>query len=101
MTTSCASSGPSVWTSRPLEHAGHARGRSDRPPVGEQVVWSSAQAKVEGRNFDIRKQLLKFDDVMNDQRKVIFRSASRDHGSAGRIARLHARHAVSGGRRSD
>src|SRR6056297_1436766 len=30
-----------------------------------------AQAKVEGRNFDIRKQLLKFDDVMNDQRKVI------------------------------
>ena len=31
-----------------------------------------AQAKVEGRNFDIRKQLLKFDDVMNDQRKVIF-----------------------------
>ncbi|ARO15647.1 translocase [Ketogulonicigenium robustum] len=31
-----------------------------------------AQAKVEGRNFDVRKQLLKFDDVMNDQRKVIF-----------------------------
>ena len=31
-----------------------------------------AQAKVEGRNFDIRKQLLKLDDVLNDQRKVIF-----------------------------
>ena len=31
-----------------------------------------AQAKVEARNFDIRKNLLKFDDVMNDQRKVIF-----------------------------
>ncbi|WP_413876534.1 preprotein translocase subunit SecA, partial [Albidovulum sp.] len=31
-----------------------------------------AQAKVEARNFDMRKQLLKFDDVMNDQRKVIF-----------------------------
>ena len=31
-----------------------------------------AQAKVEARNFDIRKQLLKFDDVMNDQRKAIF-----------------------------
>ncbi len=31
-----------------------------------------AQAKVEGRNFDMRKQLLKFDDVMNEQRKVIF-----------------------------
>ncbi len=31
-----------------------------------------AQARVEGRNFDIRKQLLRFDDVMNDQRKVIY-----------------------------
>ena len=31
-----------------------------------------AQSKVEARNFEIRKQLLKFDDVMNDQRKVIF-----------------------------
>jgi preprotein translocase subunit SecA len=46
---------------------------------GESIVhpWVNkslerAQAKVEGRNFDIRKQLLKFDDVMNDQRKVIF-----------------------------
>ena len=31
-----------------------------------------AQQKVEARNFDIRKNLLKYDDVMNDQRKVIF-----------------------------
>jgi preprotein translocase subunit SecA len=31
-----------------------------------------AQTKVEARNFEIRKQLLKFDNVMNDQRKVIF-----------------------------
>jgi len=31
-----------------------------------------AQRKVEGRNFDIRKQLLEFDDVANDQRKVIY-----------------------------
>ena len=51
---------------------------------GEAIVhpWvnkslEKAQAKVEGRNFDIRKQLLKFDDVMNDQRKVIF-SQRRD-----------------------
>jgi preprotein translocase subunit SecA len=42
---------------------------------GEAIVhpWvnkslEKAQAKVEGRNYDIRKQLLKFDDVMNDQR---------------------------------
>ncbi len=32
-----------------------------------------AQAKVEGRNFDMRKNVLKFDDVMNDQRRVIFK----------------------------
>jgi preprotein translocase subunit SecA len=46
---------------------------------GESIVhpWvnkslEKAQAKVEGRNFDIRKQLLKYDDVMNDQRRAIF-----------------------------
>ena len=46
---------------------------------GEAIVhpWvnkslEKAQSKVEARNFDIRKQLLKFDDVMNDQRRVIF-----------------------------
>ncbi|WP_426358422.1 preprotein translocase subunit SecA [Pseudocolwellia sp. HL-MZ19] len=32
----------------------------------------NAQRKVEGRNFDMRKQLLEFDDVANDQRKVIY-----------------------------
>ena len=32
----------------------------------------NAQRKVEGRNFDIRKQLLEFDDVANDQRKVVY-----------------------------
>jgi preprotein translocase subunit SecA len=33
---------------------------------------AKAQQKVEARNYDIRKQLLKFDDVMNDQRKVVY-----------------------------
>ena len=32
-----------------------------------------AQRKVEGRNFDIRKQLLEYDDVANDQRQIIYR----------------------------
>jgi len=36
-----------------------------------------AQQKVEARNFDIRKNLLKFDNVQNDQRKVIFDTARR------------------------
>ncbi len=52
------------------------RGRSGRQgDPGRSWVNKSlekAQAKVEARNFDIRKQLLKFDDVMNDQRKAIF-----------------------------
>ncbi|HTV88103.1 MAG TPA: preprotein translocase subunit SecA [Stellaceae bacterium] len=33
---------------------------------------AKAQEKVEARNYDIRKQLLKYDDVMNDQRKVVY-----------------------------
>ena len=37
----------------------------------------NAQRKVEGRNFDIRKQLLEFDDVANDQRKVIYEQRNR------------------------
>ena len=48
-------------------------------PEGEAIEhpWVSrsienAQRKVEGRNFDIRKQLLEYDDVANDQRKVIY-----------------------------
>ncbi len=46
---------------------------------GEAIVhpWvnkslEKAQAKVEARNFDIRKELLKYDNVMNDQRRVVF-----------------------------
>ena len=31
-----------------------------------------AQKKVEARNFDMRKNLLKYDDVMNDQRKEVY-----------------------------
>ena len=48
--------------------------------TGEQVVqnkmlansFESAQRKVEGNNFDIRKQLLQYDDVMNNQREIIY-----------------------------
>ena len=32
----------------------------------------TAQKKVEARNYDIRKQVVEYDDVMNDQRKVIY-----------------------------
>lgn len=48
--------------------------------TGEQVIQNkmfsktveSAQTKVEGNNFDIRKQLLNYDDVMNNQREIIY-----------------------------
>jgi preprotein translocase subunit SecA len=59
---------------------------------GEAIVhpWvnkalEKAQQKVEARNYDIRKQLLKFDDVMNDQRKVIYEQR-RDIMSAREVA---------------
>src|SRR5207247_4713657 len=54
-----------------------------------------AQSKVEARNFDIRKNLLKFDNVMNDQRKVVFEQRvdlMRDQNVAETVADM--RHAV-------
>jgi hypothetical protein len=66
---------------------------------GEAIVhpWinkalEKAQQKVEARNFDIRKNLLKFDDVMNDQRKVVFAQRHRADGRRGdrRDRRRHA-----------
>ena len=51
-----------------------------------------AQQKVEAYNFEIRKQLLKFDDVMNDQRKVVYEQR-RELIEAARRRRHGARHA--------
>ncbi len=51
----------------------------------------SAQRKVEARNFDIRKQLLEYDDVSNDQRKVIYQQRNElleSQDIAGMIAAL-------------
>ena len=45
-------------------------------PIEAKIVTNSierAQKKVEARNFDIRKQLLEYDDVANDQRQMIYR----------------------------
>ena len=73
---------------------------------GEAIVhpWinkalEKAQQKVEARNFDIRKNILKYDDVMNDQRKVIFEQR-RDFMARGDVARHDRRHAPRRGRRS-
>ena len=54
-----------------LEKLGLKDGESiDHPWINKAL--ERAQQKVEARNFDIRKSLLKFDDVLNDQRHVIF-----------------------------
>jgi preprotein translocase subunit SecA len=54
-----------------LQKLGLKEGEAIMHPMINKAL-EKAQKKVEARNFDIRKNLLKFDDVMNDQRKVIF-----------------------------
>ena len=54
-----------------LQKLGFKEGESiDHPWINKAL--EKAQQKVEARNFDIRKSLLQFDDVMSDQRKVIY-----------------------------
>jgi len=51
-------------------------GMKDDEPIEHKMISNAiakAQKRVEGHNFDIRKHLLDFDDVMNEQRKVIYR----------------------------
>ena len=55
-----------------MEQAGNGRGQ----PIEHNLISKAienAQRKVEGHNFEIRKQLLEYDDVMNQQREVIYR----------------------------
>ncbi|SES99536.1 preprotein translocase subunit SecA [Thalassotalea agarivorans] len=54
-----------------MRKLGMERGEAIEHPWVTRSI-ENAQRKVEGRNFDIRKQLLEFDDVANDQRKVIY-----------------------------
>ena len=64
----------------------------DGEPIEAGIVSrsiESAQRKVEARNFDIRKQLLEYDDVANDQRKVIYEQRTEILGTTeiGELAR--------------
>ncbi|WP_206485037.1 preprotein translocase subunit SecA [Thalassotalea sp. G2M2-11] len=54
-----------------MRKLGMERGEAIEHPWVTKSI-ENAQRKVEGRNFDIRKQLLEYDDVSNDQRKVIY-----------------------------
>ncbi len=54
-----------------MKRLGMERGESIEHPWVSRAI-ENAQRKVEGRNFDIRKALLEYDDVANDQRRVIY-----------------------------
>lgn len=54
-----------------MQKLGMAEGEAIEHPWVTKAI-ENAQRKVEGHNFDIRKQLLEYDDVANDQRKVIY-----------------------------
>jgi len=55
-----------------MQKLGMKEGESIEHPWVNKAI-ENAQRKIEGRNFDIRKQLLEYDDVANDQRKVIYK----------------------------
>ena len=55
-----------------MQKLGMEEGEAIEHPWVSKAI-ENAQRKVEGRNFDIRKQLLEYDDVANEQRKVIYR----------------------------
>lgn len=54
-----------------MQRLGMEKGEAIEHPWVSKAI-ENAQRKVEGHNFDIRKQLLEYDDVANDQRKVIY-----------------------------
>ena len=59
-----------------MQKLGMQEGEAIEHPWVSRAI-ANAQRKVEGRNFDIRKQLLEYDDVANDQRKVIYEQRNR------------------------
>jgi len=54
-----------------MKRLGMEQGEAIEHPWVSRAI-ENAQRKVEGHNFDIRKQLLEYDDVANDQRKVVY-----------------------------
>jgi preprotein translocase subunit SecA len=68
-----------------MKRLGMEKGESIEHPWVSRAI-ENAQRKVEGRNFDIRKQLLEYDDVANDQRGVIYeqRNELLDEGDIGK-----------------
>jgi len=63
------------WLKTAMQRLGMKEGESIEHGMVSRAI-EKAQRKVEGRNFDMRKQLLEFDDVANDQRRVIYAKRS-------------------------
>jgi preprotein translocase subunit SecA len=64
-----------IFASEKVTNIMRRLGMEDGEAIEHRMVSNSiekAQRKVEGRNFDIRKQLLEYDDVANDQRQIIY-----------------------------
>ncbi len=65
-----------IFASERVKNFMQALGMEKGEAIEHRMVTNAiekAQRKVEGRNFDIRKQLLEYDDVANDQRQVVYR----------------------------
>jgi len=66
-----------IFGSKTLENVLSKLGLKDGEVITHSMITRSlerAQQKVESHNFDMRKQILKFDDILNDQRKIIYQN---------------------------
>ena len=66
-----------IFGSKTLENVLGKLGLKEGEAITHSLITKSlerAQQKVEAHNFDIRKQILKFDDILNDQRKIIYQN---------------------------
>ncbi len=66
-----------IFGSKTLENVLNKLGLKDGEVITHSMITKSlerAQQKVESHNYDMRKQILKFDDILNDQRKIIYQN---------------------------
>ena len=66
-----------IFGSKTLENVLSKLGLKDGEVITHSIITKSlerAQQKVESHNFDMRKQILRFDDILNDQRKIIYQN---------------------------
>ncbi len=66
-----------IFGSKTLENVLNKIGLNENEVITHSMITKSlerAQQKVESHNYDIRKQILKFDDILNDQRKIIYQN---------------------------